>query len=149
MSGPGFPQCEWRNGWHSKSGKSFQRVCHAWRVLMVIMMTVSTSLANPGPEWQGTDPATERDVVELASPESSPSTAPRLSMQFHALDIRAALAVIAEFAGVNIVTSDAVSGHITLRLQDVAWPVALETILRAKGLGATPSGRGDLGGHAR
>ncbi|MBU3652357.1 MAG: type IV pilus secretin PilQ [Limnohabitans sp.] len=135
MSGPGFPQCEWRNGWHSKSGKSFQRVCHAWRVLMVIMMTVSTSLANPGPEGQGTDPAPERDVVELASPESSPSTAPRLSMQFHALDIRAALAVIAEFAGVNIVTSDAVSGHITLRLQDVAWPVALETILRAKGLG--------------
>ncbi len=58
----------------------------------------------------------------------------RLSMQFHAVDIRAALATIAEFSGVNIVASDSVSGHITLRLQRVSWPVALETILQAKGL---------------
>lgn len=58
----------------------------------------------------------------------------RLSMQFHAVDVRTALATIAEFAGVNIVASDSVSGHITLRLQSVSWPVALETILQAKGL---------------
>lgn len=58
----------------------------------------------------------------------------RLSMQFHAVDIRTALATIAEFAGVNIVVSDSVSGPITLRLQRVSWPVALETILQAKGL---------------
>ena len=58
----------------------------------------------------------------------------RLSMQFQAVDVRAALATVAEFAGVNIVASDSVSGYITLRLQGVTWPVALETILQAKGL---------------
>jgi type IV pilus assembly protein PilQ len=55
-------------------------------------------------------------------------------MQFHAVDIRTALASIAEFSGMNIVSSDSVGGHITLRLQDVPWTVALETILQSKGL---------------
>ena len=55
-------------------------------------------------------------------------------MQFHAVEVRAALAAIAEFSGVNIVASDSVTGHITLRLHDVAWPVALDTILQSKGL---------------
>ena len=58
----------------------------------------------------------------------------RLSMQFQAVDIRTALASIAEFSGVNIVSSDSVSGYLTLRLQDVPWTVALETILQSKGL---------------
>jgi type IV pilus assembly protein PilQ len=58
----------------------------------------------------------------------------RLSMQFHAVDVRTALATIAEFSGVNIVSSDSVSGHITMRLQDVPWTVALETVLQSKGL---------------
>ena len=71
----------------------------------------------------------------LAVDASPPAEPPRrLSMQFHAVEVRAALAAIAEFSGVNIVASDSVSGHITLRLQDVAWPVALQTILQAKGL---------------
>jgi type IV pilus assembly protein PilQ len=76
-------------------------------------------------------------AVRAGAAEDTPElgAAPgRLSMQFHAVDVRTALATIAEFAGVNIVASDSVSGHITLRLQSVSWPVALETILQAKGL---------------
>ena len=58
----------------------------------------------------------------------------RLSLQLHAVDVRTALAAIAEYSGMNIVTSDSVSGHITVRLQDVPWPVALDTVLQSKGL---------------
>jgi type IV pilus assembly protein PilQ len=44
------------------------------------------------------------------------------------------LQVIAEFTGLNIVTSDSVTGNITLRLKDVPWDQALDLILQTKGL---------------
>jgi len=48
--------------------------------------------------------------------------------------------VIADFTNFNIVTSDSVSGSVTLRLQDVPWDQALEIILQSKGLGVRKSG---------
>ncbi|VEB40755.1 Type IV pilus biogenesis and competence protein pilQ precursor [Chromobacterium violaceum] len=44
------------------------------------------------------------------------------------------LQVIAEFTGLNVVTSDSVTGNITLRLKDVPWDQALDLILQSKGL---------------
>jgi type IV pilus assembly protein PilQ len=50
------------------------------------------------------------------------------------------LQVIADFTNFNIVTSDSVSGSVTLRLQDVPWDQALDIILQAKSLGMRKSG---------
>jgi type IV pilus assembly protein PilQ len=50
------------------------------------------------------------------------------------------LQVIADFTNFNIVTSDSVSGSVTLRLQDVPWDQALDIILQAKNLGMRKSG---------
>ena len=47
---------------------------------------------------------------------------------------------IADFTNFNIVTSDSVSGSVTLRLQDVPWDQALDIILQAKSLGMRKSG---------
>ena len=59
----------------------------------------------------------------------------KLSLNFQNIEVRALLQVIADFTNFNIVTSDSVSGAVTLRLQDVPWDQALDIILQAKGLG--------------
>ncbi|AXE29356.1 type IV pilus secretin PilQ [Chromobacterium phragmitis] len=58
----------------------------------------------------------------------------KLSLNFQNIEVRTVLQVIAEFTGLNIVTSDSVSGNITLRLKDVPWDQALDLILQSKGL---------------
>jgi type IV pilus assembly protein PilQ len=59
----------------------------------------------------------------------------KLSLNFQNIEVRSLLQVIADFTNFNIVTSDSVTGNVTLRLQDVPWDQALEIILQAKGLG--------------
>src|SRR6266446_6287167 len=48
--------------------------------------------------------------------------------------------VIAAFNEQNIITSDTVTGNITLRLKDVPWDQALEIILQTRGLDSRRSG---------
>ena len=67
-------------------------------------------------------------------------TGEKLSLNFQNVEVRAVLQVIADFTGFNIVTSDTVSGNLTLRLKDVPWDQALDIILQAKGLDARKTG---------
>ncbi|MBB5193172.1 type IV pilus assembly protein PilQ [Silvimonas terrae] len=64
----------------------------------------------------------------------------KLSLNFQNVEIRTVLQVIAEFTGLNIITSDTVNGNLTLRLKDVPWDQALDIILQAKGLDQRRSG---------
>jgi len=54
--------------------------------------------------------------------------------------VRAVLNVIADFTDLNIITSDTVTGNITLRLKDVPWDQALDIILQARGLDSRRTG---------
>lgn len=67
-------------------------------------------------------------------------TGEKLSLNFQNIEIRSLLSVIAEFTSFNIVTSDSVTGAVTLRLKDVPWDQALDIILQARGLGMRKSG---------
>jgi len=64
----------------------------------------------------------------------------KLSLNFQNIEVRALLQVIADFTNFNVVTSDSVTGSVTLRLKDVPWDQALDIILQAKGLGMRKSG---------
>ncbi len=64
----------------------------------------------------------------------------KLSLNFQNVEVRAVLQVIADFTGLNIITSDTVGGNLTLRLKDVPWDQALDIILQAKGLSKRKSG---------
>lgn len=64
----------------------------------------------------------------------------KLSLNFQNIDLRSLLAVFADFTNINIVTSDTVTGAMTLRLQDVPWDHALQIIMEAKGLGMRKTG---------
>jgi len=57
-----------------------------------------------------------------------------ISFDFQNISVRGALQTIAEETGINFVISDSVTGDLTLRLKDVPWDQALETIMQIKGL---------------
>jgi type IV pilus assembly protein PilQ len=64
----------------------------------------------------------------------------KLSLNFQNVEVRAVLQVIADFTGLNIITSDTVSGNLTLRLKDVPWDQALDIVMQAKGLDMRKNG---------
>ncbi|MET1256308.1 type IV pilus secretin PilQ [Aliikangiella maris] len=80
------------------------------------------------------------EEVERKKLDEPVYTGERLSLNFQDIPVRAVLAIIAEFTGLNLVTSDTVSGTITLRLQTVPWDQALDILLKTKGLDKRQNG---------
>jgi type IV pilus assembly protein PilQ len=64
----------------------------------------------------------------------------KLSLNFQNIEVRSVLQVIADFTGLNIITSDTVTGNLTLRLKDVPWDQAMDIIMKNKGLSMRKSG---------
>src|SRR5450830_400394 len=90
----------------------------------------------------------EQFVVEVKPVKADPAkltqgpgyTGQKLSLNFQNIEVRSLLQVIADFTNFNIITSDSVTGAVTLRLQDVPWDQALDIILQTKGLGMRKTG---------
>lgn len=57
-----------------------------------------------------------------------------ISLNFQDIPVRTVLQIIADYNGFNLVTSDSVTGNITLRLDGTPWDQALDIVLRVKGL---------------
>lgn len=72
---------------------------------------------------------------EEAAANKPKYTGQKLSLNFQNIEVRSVLQLLADFTGLNLVTSDSVKGNITLRLKDVPWDEALDIILKARGLG--------------
>ena len=85
--------------------------------------------------------ATPHAVDQTPAPvESPPRTGKPLSLNFQDVEVRSALQLIADFAGVNLVAAGAVAGNMTLRLEEVPWDEALDIVLAAHGLAKRRSG---------
>jgi type IV pilus assembly protein PilQ len=94
--------------------------------------------------------ADNRFIVELKPIQEDPNKlvqgtrggykGEKLSLNFQNIEVRAVLQVIADFTGLNIITSDTVQGSLTLRLKDVPWDQALDIILQTKGLDMRKNG---------
>ena len=66
---------------------------------------------------------------------------PRLiSLDFKDADINNILRILAEFSGLNIVTSEDVKGKVTVKLQNVPWQQALDSVVRASKLAYVQEG---------
>ena len=103
----------------------------------------------PTGQWEHSAYQTEEQfVVEVKEVKADPQkltqgigyNGQKLSLNFQNIEVRSLLQVVADFTNFNIVTSDSVSGSVTLRLQDVPWDQALDIILQAKGLGMRKNG---------
>ena len=105
----------------------------------------------PTGQWeQAAYQADNQFIIEIKKQvEEDPKTAKRkepqykgekLSLNFQNIEVRSVLQVLADFTGLNIITSDTVGGNLTLRLKDVPWDQALDIILQAKGLDMRETG---------
>ena len=103
------------------------------------------------PKGQWVHSAYQRDgqfVVEVREQKIDPTrltqgpnySGEKLSLNFQNIEVRSLLQVIADFTNFNIVTSDTVTGALTLRLKDVPWDQALQIIMDAKSLGMRKQG---------
>src|SRR5215207_3006523 len=103
----------------------------------------------PKGDWEHSAYQSENQfVVEVRQRKVDPTkltqgvgyTGEKLSLNFQNIEIRSLLQVIADFTNFNIVTSDSVTGALTLRLKDVPWDQALDIIMQAKSLGMRKNG---------
>ena len=103
----------------------------------------------PKGEWEHAAYQTDsRFILEVKPVVEDPNrlvqsgryTGEKLSLNFQNVEVRAVLQVIADFTGLNIITSDTVGGNLTLRLKDVPWDQALDIILQSKGLDMRKTG---------
>ncbi|MFU8797729.1 MAG: hypothetical protein ACNA7Y_03415, partial [Gammaproteobacteria bacterium] len=83
---------------------------------LIMLFCISLSSATAEPEIAKELPK-PLEVIEDQAP---------LSLNFQDIKVRAALEIIADFTGLNIVTTDTVNGSLTLRLHEVPWEEALE-----------------------
>ena len=121
------------------------------------VQTITTSEAGgrvrmriePTGEWEHSAYQSDNQfVIEVRQKKVDPTklsqgpgfTGEKLSLNFQSIEVRSLLQVIADFTNFNIVTSDTVTGSLTLRLKDVPWDQALQIIMDAKGLGMRKSG---------
>ena len=75
------------------------------------------------------------DIFENQSPHNQMPQGKVISINSQDIPIRNVLQLIADAKQLNLVTSDSVTGNITLRLDEVPWDQALDIILKVKGLG--------------
>ncbi|GAA0858800.1 type IV pilus secretin PilQ family protein [Aliiglaciecola litoralis] len=76
----------------------------------------------------------EKAPEETASTSSNGFSGEPISLDFQDVPVRQVLQIIAQVNGFNLVTTDTVSGNVTISLSGVPWDQALEMILKIKGL---------------
>ncbi|HET6437354.1 MAG TPA: type IV pilus secretin PilQ [Anaeromyxobacter sp.] len=69
------------------------------------------------------------------APQARGYTGRRITLDFHDIDIRNLLRLIADVSKKNILVADDVKGKVTVSLRNIPWDQALDLVLRAKGLG--------------
>ncbi|PMR76145.1 type IV pilus secretin PilQ [Billgrantia endophytica] len=87
----------------------------------------------------GAQPVTRQERNQWVR-QQLPYTGERITLNFQDIDVRSALAVIADFTGLNLVASDSVTGRVTLNLQEVPWDQALDLVLKSHGLASRQEG---------
>lgn len=80
-------------------------------------------------------------MAQAPPPVASENEGRPISLNFQNIEVRALMQVFADFTGLNFVTTDGVNGQVSVRLQALPWPQALEVVLQAKGLVARREGR--------
>lgn len=75
------------------------------------------------------------DYALTGAPGQKAYTGQRVTLEFHDIDVRNLLRLLADVSKKNMVVADDVQGKITVSLRNVPWDQALDIVLQAKGLG--------------
>jgi len=74
------------------------------------------------------------------APQAHGYSGRRITLDFHDIEVRNLLRLIADVSKKNIVVADDVQGKVTVSLRNVPWDQALDLVLRTKGLGKEEMG---------
>jgi type IV pilus assembly protein PilQ len=74
------------------------------------------------------------------APQARGYSGRRITLDFHDIEIRNLLRLIADVSKKNIVVADDVTGKVTVALRNVPWDQALDLVLKSKGLGKEEMG---------
>ncbi|MGB3725071.1 MAG: type IV pilus secretin PilQ family protein [Glaciecola sp.] len=76
-------------------------------------------------------PLSEKEIEQTKTSDYSGKP---ISLDFQDVPVRQVLQIIAQVNGFNLVTTDTVSGNVTISLSSVPWDQALDMILKIRGL---------------
>jgi type IV pilus assembly protein PilQ len=76
----------------------------------------------------------------VAAQQQRRYTGQRIDLDFKDASVHEVLRLLSDVGKVNIVTADNVSGAVTIKMRNVPWDQALDTVLQAKGLGMVRQG---------
>jgi type IV pilus assembly protein PilQ len=99
----------------------------------------ATKVDGDGGEWTS-DPDVAGAFIPGHAGQVQRYTGRRVNLDLKDADIHNVLRILAEHGRVNIVAADNISGSVTIRLNNVPWDQALDTILQAKKLGMVRRG---------
>jgi type IV pilus assembly protein PilQ len=87
-------------------------------------------------------PAAAQTAAESSTEKGigSEYTGQKISLDFKDADIKNILRLISDVSGFNVITSDKVSGRVTLKIEDIPWDQALDIILESNNLGKIVAG---------
>jgi type IV pilus assembly protein PilQ len=74
------------------------------------------------------------EEVERKKLDAPVYTGEKLSLTFQSIPVIAVISLLSDYTGINMVTSDTVTGSITLNLKNVPWDQALDIVLKTKSL---------------
>ena len=98
----------------------------------VAVVIVAVVLSGIPSAWA--DEAAMTQVAQV-TPSPEPAAPNLVSLDFKDADLQNVLRAIAQKAKVNIVSAKGIEGTVTIRLDDVPWETALDTILKTADLG--------------
>jgi type IV pilus assembly protein PilQ len=105
-----------------------------------VTMPQSFTMTKEVERIQATQPDATKKEIKVEKKEGKVYTGQKLTADFQDANIRSVFRLIAEVSGLNIVAGDDVRGNVTMRLNEVPWDQALETILDVQALGTKVQG---------
>lgn len=112
-------------------------MCINGRLFIILLLGM---IQFPIMSWRVIGAELEPEISGSAKLSADVATERPISLHFQDIPVRSVLQILADYNGFNLVTSDSVTGNITLRLDDVPWQQALDTILNIKALASRRHG---------
>ena len=103
-------------------------------------MSQSFTMTKEMDRIRSTQPDTTKKEIKVEKKEGKVYSGQKITADFQDANIRSVFRLIAEVSGLNIVAGDDVKGNVTMRLKEVPWDQALETILDVQALGTKTQG---------
>jgi len=105
-----------------------------------VNMPRSEALKNEVAKIEATRPEPKAREIKIEKKEGKVYTGQKITADFQDANIRSVFRLIAEVSGLNIVAGEDVKGLVTMKLNEVPWDQALETILDIQQLGTKVQG---------